>query len=147
MSGRLSCVEIVDSFSRKNGIKKIVEKYADSFKEQVFMPHMIVNEREFRGASVKWFSKILTIKFSIFIPQMIPFVQSPDDKRGIVKIRFENMLGANRRFQTPKLTTSEELTVDLLRSKPSICKLEIVDLAKSNWRFAFFSLTIRKLSP
>ena len=94
------------------------------------MPHMIVNERETRGASVKWVSKILTIKISIFIPLMIPFVQSPDDKRGIVKICFENSLRANRRFHTPKLTTSEEQTVDLLRSKPSICKLEVVDLDK-----------------
>ena len=61
---------------------------------------------------------------------MIPFVLSPDDNMGIEKIGFENTLGANRRFQTPKLTTSEEQTVDLLRSKPSICKLEIVNLAK-----------------
>ena len=94
------------------------------------MFYAIVNECEIRGASVKLDSKILTIKISIFIPQMIPFVLSRDDKRGIVKICFENALGANRRFYTPKLTTSEEQTVDLLRSKPSICELEIVDLAK-----------------
>ena len=89
-----------------------------------------VNVCENRGPNVKLASEILTIGFSIFIPLVIPFVLSRDDKRGIVSFRFENPLGANRRFEAPKLTTSEEQTVDLLRSKPSICKLEVVDLAK-----------------
>ena len=75
-------------------------------------------------------TEIFTSRFLIFTPFLIPLLRCRDGKRRIVRFSVENPLGANRRFQTPKLTTSEEQTVDLLRSKPSICELEIVNLAK-----------------
>lgn len=81
----------------------------------------------------------------VLIPHVILFVLSRDDKKGIVNFRFVNPLWANRRFEALKLTTSEEQTVDLLRSKPSICKLETVNLAKWNRRFAFSVFSVWKL--
>ena len=46
------------------------------------------------------------------------------------------VLKVKRQLDTSKSTTSEEQTVDLLRSKSSISKLEIVDFGGWNRRFA-----------